>query len=237
MKYFLGIEVARSKSGIFLSQQKYILDLLRDTSYIGGRISPFPMEQHLRLSPEDGTLLPDPTSYRRLVGRLIYLTVTRPDINYAVHILSQFMNSPRSSHLDAAHRLVRYLKGSVRKGIFFSSSSIMDIRGYCDSDWVGCLHTRRSTTGYCTFLGSNIISWETKKQITVSRSSAEAEYRAVATLTAELQWLRYLFQDLGVLSNSPIAFYCDNQAALHIANNHVFHERTKHLEIDCHFCS
>lgn len=116
------------------------------------------MEQQLRLSPDDGTLLLDPTIYRRLLGRLIYLTITRPDLNYAVHTLSQFLHSPRTAHLDVAHRVIRYLKGSVNKGIFLSSSNPLCLKGYCHSDWASCPTTRRSTTGYCTFLGSNLIS-------------------------------------------------------------------------------
>ena len=158
LKYFLLIEVACSKKGIFLSQKKYILDILKDTSLIGGRVSNFPMEQHLHLSLDDGTLLPDPTHYCRLVGHRIYLTVTRADINYSVNILSQFMHSPRTAHMDATHCVVRYLKGSIGKGIFLSSSSTIHLQGYCDSDWAGCLTTRRSTIGYCIFLGSNLIS-------------------------------------------------------------------------------
>ena len=164
----------------------------------GSRPSDFSMEQHLRLRPKDGTLLPDPTIYRRLVGRLLYLTITRPNIQYAVNTLSQFMQSPYSSHLDAANRVLCYLKGSVGKGLFLSASSSLTLVGYVDSDWVGCPTTRRSTIGYFTMLGSSPISWKTKKQPTVSCSSAEAEYRSLAALTSKLQWLKYLLSDLGI---------------------------------------
>ena len=141
--YFLGIEVSRSKKGIFLCQRKYTLDILSDSGMSGCRPTNFPMEQHLRLRPNEGTPLSDPTVYRRLVGRLLYLTVTRPDIQYAVNSLSQFMQSPCSSHFDAATRVLRYLKGSVGKGLFLSASSFINLVGYADSDWVGCTNPRR----------------------------------------------------------------------------------------------
>ncbi|KAL5724899.1 hypothetical protein ACHQM5_008106 [Ranunculus cassubicifolius] len=234
LKYFLGIEVARSKGGLFLTQRKYTMDILSDSGVIGGRISEFPMEQHINLHATTGTLLPDPSIYRRLIGRLLYLTVMRPDINFAVHHLSQFMHSPRTIHMDAANRVLRYLKGSINKGILLSSSSSLHVTGFCDSDWASCPVTRRSTSGYSTFLGSSPISWKTKKQPTISRSSAEAEYRSMATLTCELQWLKFLLADLGITHNAPMTMFCDNQAALHISQNPVFHERTKHIELDCH---
>ncbi|GKB03632.1 retrovirus-related pol polyprotein from transposon TNT 1-94, partial [Tanacetum coccineum] len=144
LKYFLGIEVARSKAGIFLTQRKYAMDILTDSYLTGGRISEFSMEQHLHLNKTDGTLLPDPTPYHQLVGRLIYLNVTRPDIVYFVHVLSKFMQCPRTSHMDGAFRVLRYLKGSDGKGIPLSSSSHLQISGDCDSDWAGCPITRRS---------------------------------------------------------------------------------------------
>ncbi|KAJ9551410.1 hypothetical protein OSB04_015455 [Centaurea solstitialis] len=234
LKYFLGIEVSRSSRGIFLCQRKYILDILKDTGMTGARVASFPMEQHLHLKPNDGTPLPDPTRFRRLIGRLLYLSVTRPDIQYAVNNLSQFMQSPHTAHLDAAHRVLRYLKGTISKGILLSSASSLHLSGFSDSDWLGCPTSRRSTTGYFTMLGSSPISWKSKKQPTVSRSSAEAEYRALAYLTCELQWLKYLLTDLGVPHSEPFSVYCDNQVAVHIAENPVFHERTKHIELDCH---
>lgn len=156
------------------------------------------MEQHLRLRPNDGSHLPDPTFYHRLIGHLLYLTVTRPDIQYVVNTLSQFMQSPCTSHMDATTHVLQYLKGSVGKGLFLSAARSINLVGYADSDWVGCPTTRRPTTGYFTMLGSNPISSKTKKQPTMSCSYTEAEYRSLVTLSSELQWLKYLLSDPGI---------------------------------------
>ena len=145
------------------------------------------------------------------------------------------MQVPHSTHLDATNWVFRYLKGTVGKGLFLSESSSLTIIGYADSDWAGCPTSRRSTTGYFTMFGSSLISWKTKKQPTISCSSAEAEYRSLVALTSELQWLKYLLSDLGFNHLQPIVVHCDSQAAIHIAENPVFHECTKHIEINCHF--
>lgn len=234
LRYFLGIEVTRKNSGLFLSQRKYALDILTECGMLGSRPSQFPMEQHHRLSTSTSVTLTDPAQYRRLVGRLIYLTITRPELSYSLHVLAQFMHEPRQDHWDAAMRVLRYLKQSPGQGIFLRPNSL-ELQAYCDSDWAGCPLTRRSVTGYFITLGGCPISWKTKKQTTVSRSSAEAEYRAMASTVSEIIWLRSLLNSLGITYSRPTRLFCDNQAALHIAANPVFHERTKHIEIDCHF--
>ncbi|KAL2940785.1 Retrovirus-related Pol polyprotein from transposon TNT 1-94 [Bienertia sinuspersici] len=235
LKYFLGIECARSTNGMFLSQRKYTLDILRDAGLLGSKPVDTPLPQNHGLAADSGPLYACPEQYRRIVGRLIYLTITRPDISYAVHILSQFMHAPRQAHFDASQRVLRYLKSHPGQGLFLRADSDLQLYAYCDADWASCPLTRRSVTGYFVMLGSSPISWKTKKQPTVSRSSAEAEYRAMAHVCAEVKWLRSFLAALGVFHHHPVRLFCDNQAALHIAANPVFHERTKHIEIDCHF--
>ncbi|KAL1194230.1 Retrovirus-related Pol polyprotein from transposon RE1 [Cardamine amara subsp. amara] len=234
LKYFLGIEVARNKNGIFMSQRKYTLDIITETGLLGAKPATFPIEQHQTLGLAEGPLLPDPERYRRLVGRLIYLLATRPDLTYVIHVLSQFMKSPRTDHMEAALRVVRYLKGTPGQGVVFRSNCDLKIHGWTDSDWSGCPLTRRSVSGWFVTLGDSPISWKTKKQDSVSASSAEAEYRGMANAVRELRWLRRVLTDLGVTHHGPMDLYCDNQAAIYIAANPVFHERTKHVENDCH---
>ena len=137
--------------------------------------------------------------------------------------------------MEVALRVVRYLKNAPGQGLFFSSNNDFRMRAYCDSDWAGCPLTRRSTTGYYVFLGPSLISWRSKRQKTVSLSSAEAEYRAMTGACYELTWLRFLLRDLGVLHQEPALLHCNNKAALHIASNPVFHECTRHIEMDYHY--
>lgn len=234
-KYFLGLEIARSSAGIYLCQRKYAIDIVTEAGLLGCKPAGSPIDQNHQLALAKSPPLANPEKYRRLVGRLIYLSSTRPDLSYAIHILSQFMQKPKEDHWLAALKCVRYLKGTLGQGVLLKADSPLHLTGWCDSDWASCPLTRKSLTGWIVQFGDSPISWKTKKQKTVSCSSAEAEYRAMAAITRELRWLKALLLDLGINHKDPMSLRCDSQAALHISANPVFHERTKHIEVDCHY--
>ncbi|GAU46826.1 hypothetical protein TSUD_100440 [Trifolium subterraneum] len=197
LKHFLGFEVARSQKGISLCQRKYTLDLIKDTGLLCVKPCNTPMQ--LQLHTTSGEPIFVPTVYRRLIGRLLYLTHTRPDIAYTVSKLSQFLAKPTIEHMLAALHVLKYLKQSPGQGLFYSSNSPLTLKGFSDSDWGACPNTRRSTTGFCLFLGNSLISWKSKKQTVVSRSSSEAEYRALTQTTCEGQWTKHIEIDCHVV--------------------------------------
>ena len=235
LNHFLGLEIDRSEEGILLHQQKYSKDLLKKFGMLKCKPSSTPMEQTVKMSASAGKDFEDATMYRQLVGSLIYLTLTRPDISYAVGVMSRYMQNPKKSHLEAVRRILRYVKATLRYGIMYKRGGGCKIVGYCDADYAGDHDTRRSTTGYVFMLGSGAISWCSKRQPTVSLSSTEAEYRAAAMAAQESTWLMQLLRDLHQLVEYAIPLYCDNQSAIRLAENPVFHARTKHVEVHYHF--
>uniref|UniRef100_A0A2N9GQS7 Uncharacterized protein n=1 Tax=Fagus sylvatica TaxID=28930 RepID=A0A2N9GQS7_FAGSY len=212
LSYFLGLEVTSSSDGYYLSQAKYASDLLSKAGLTDSKTVSTPLELNVKLNTTDGEPLSDATLYRQL-----------------------FMSAPRSTHYAAVLRILRYIKGTLFHGLHFSAQSSLELRAYADADWAGDPTDRRSTTGYCFLLGSSLISWRSKKQSVVARSSTETEYRALADTTSELLWLRWLLADMGAPQTTSTPIHCDNRSAIHIAHNDIFHERTKHIEIDCHF--
>lgn len=233
-KYFLGIEIARGPQGMFLTQRKYALDIVAEAGLLGCKPTSTPMEHNHKLLSDKGAFYKNPARYRRFVGKLVYLVITRPELSYAVHVLSQVMQHPREAHWDAVVRVIQYLKGTPGQGIMLKAVSDLCLRVFCDADWAACPRSRRSLSSFIVLLGNSPISWKTKKQDTVSHSSAEAEYRSMAVALREFKWLKRLLRDLGVEHSLPMQMFCDSKSALYIAANPVFHERTKHIEADCH---
>ena len=177
----------------------------------------------------------DKGRYQRLVGKLIYLSHTCPDVAYAVSVVSQFMHQPSKDHMEAVTRILRYLKSSPRKGLMFSKNNHLRVNGYTDADWAGNTIDRRSTSGYFMFVRGNLVTWRSKKQKVVALSSAEAEFRGMAKGLCELLWLRRLLTEIGFTPTSEMDLFCDNKAAITIGHNPIQHDRTKHVEIDRHF--
>lgn len=210
LKYILGTEVARTDSGVHLCQRKYALDLIDSCGYLSSKPCSTHMDSKQSFTKREATPLSNPSDYRKLVGKLLYLTITKPDLSYPIQTLIQYMSNPNEAHLAAAHRLLRYIKTTIGQGLFYSSQNSLQVQAFTDSDWARCEETRRSITGYAIYLGKSLISWKSKKQTTVSKSSTEAEYRAMSATTSEVQWILYILQDLKISHSQPALIYTDS---------------------------
>ncbi|KAG8472493.1 hypothetical protein CXB51_034175 [Gossypium anomalum] len=235
LNYFLGIEVTYIPDGLVLNQKKYILDLLKKASMDKSSSSPTPMVSTCQLSAHEGSLVDDESFFRSIVGALQYVVITRPDIAFSVNKVCQFMHRPLDTHFKAVKRILRYLQGTLDYGLHFHRTTKFVLEGYSDSSWGSDIDDRRSTSGYCIFLGGNPISWSSRKQQVVSRSTAEAEYRSLANATAEMVWLQSLLSELSIPVQKKSLIWCDSSAAVAVAGNPVMHSKFKHVELDIFF--
>lgn len=232
---FLGISAQFNDKGLFLNQSRYAEEIIERAGMKECKPCATPVDLKAKLSDKEGKAVDNPTEYRSMAGALQYLTFTRHDISYAVQQICLFMHDLREHHLAALKRVLRYLQGMKHLGLQLLKHQKMSMTAYSDADWAGCPSTRRSTSGFCIYLGDNLISWSAKRQLTVSRSSAEAEYKGVANAVAEACWLRNLLLEMDYHIPQATIVYCDNISAVYLSSNPVQHQRTKHIEIDINF--
>jgi hypothetical protein len=245
-EWILGMRVNRDRENklLYLDQEQYLNKILKQFDMENCTVFETP-EELSKLSssmdePDESTV--DLRLYQSIVGALLYGALsTRPDISHAVNIVSRYLGNPNQTHLNAAKRILKYIRGTTKLGLTYDGKSISDkselisIQGYADADWAGDLDNRKSTTGYIILIGKCVVSWLSKKQSTVSLSSAEAEYMAISAATQEILWIRQLLNEITFIQNQPTLLYIDNQAAIAISENDTHHSRTKHIDIRHHF--
>ncbi|KAL9256688.1 Retrovirus-related Pol polyprotein from transposon RE1-like protein [Drosera capensis] len=232
---FLGLEVEKSDQGYFVSHKGYARKLLERFNMGESKDKATPMEPYLKLKKDEGKPLKDLKKFRQLVGSLIYLTITRPEISYSVSVVSQFMQNPNDKHLDVAKMILRYVKRSINHGLWYKDGDRYVLSGSIDADWAGDPNDSHSMSGYCFNTGSAIISWCRKKQDVVALSSTETEYMTTTMAAQECIWLKRLIGDMLSRVDYAVEIKCDNMSAIKLASNPVFHARIKHIAVKHHF--
>ncbi|KAG8640637.1 hypothetical protein MANES_13G070650v8 [Manihot esculenta] len=235
MHYFLGLEVVQSKMEFFVCQKKYVGEILDKFQMKDCNPASTPTEFGLKLHKDLEGKKVDSTLYRQIVGSLIYLTGTRPDIMYAVSLISKFMESPTKMHLLAAKRILRYLQGTKDFGMFFKANEKSELIGFTDSDYAGDQDSRRSTLGYIFMLGTGPISWSSKKQPIVTLSSTEAKFVTATSCACQAIWLRRILEELQLKQEGATTIFCDNSSAIKLSKNPVLHGRSKHIDVKYYF--
>ena len=234
LKFFLGLQIRQQRNGIFISQEKYLKDVLRKFGMQDCKGVKIPMPTNGHLCTDENGIDFDHKVYRSMIGSLLYLCASRPDIMLSVCMCARFQATPKESHHKAVKHILRYLAHTPTLGLWYPKGSAFDLIGYSDSDYAGDRVDRKSTSGTCHFLGRSLVCWSSKKQNCVSLSTAEAEYIAAGSCCAQLLWMKQTLKDYGVnVKNVPL--FCDNESAIKIAHNPVQHSKTKHIQIRHHF--
>ena len=234
LNFFLGLQIKQLKEGTFINQEKYIRDLLKKFNLEDVKAKNTPMGSSIKLDMDEKGKSVDQTKYRGMIGSLLYLTASRPDIMYSVCLCARFQACPKESHLNVIKRIFRYLKDTIDIGLWYPKCDNFELICYSDADFGGCKIDRKSTSGTCHFLGHSLLSWHSKKQNSVALSTTEAEYIAVGLGCAQVLWMKQTLSDFG-LTYSHVPIKCDNTSAISISKNLVQHSRTKHIEIRHHF--
>ena len=234
LNYFLGLQVKQTNQGTFINQSKYTKELLKRFKLENCKTRPTPMSTTLKLDKDENGKRVCEKLYRGMIGSLLYLTASRPDIMFSVCLCARFQSCPRESHLSAVKRIFKYLAGTIEIGLWYPKFTSFDLIGYSDADFAGCKVDRKSTSGTCHFLGNSLISWHSKKQNSVALSTAEAEYVAAGSCCAQILWMKQTLEDYG-LKYDHIPIRCDNTSAINLTKNPIQHSRTKHIEIRHHF--
>ncbi|KAK9706501.1 hypothetical protein RND81_07G130100 [Saponaria officinalis] len=235
MHYFLGIEVVQSTNGIFICQQKYVREILDKFQMRNCNPVNTPNEFGLKLNKDPGGTKVDSTLYKQIVGSLMYLTATRPDIMYSVSLISRYTEKPTHMHLSAAKRILRYLQGTKDFGLLYQTGQKPHLYGFTDSDYAGDEDDRRSTSGYAFMLGNGAVSWSSKKQPIVTLSSTEAEFVAATACACQAIWIRRILEELKFKQEGATTIFCDNISTIKLSKNHVLHGRSKHIDVKYHF--
>ncbi|XP_057980101.1 uncharacterized mitochondrial protein AtMg00810-like [Malania oleifera] len=231
MQYFLGIEVVQSANGIFISQKKYVQNILDRFRMKDCNPVSTPTEFGLKLNKDHEGKKVDNTLYKQIVGSLMYLTATRPDIMYYVSLISRYMENPTEMHLLAAKRILRYLQGTRDFGLFYEKAEKLELFRFTDSDYVGEQDDRRSTSGYVFMLGTGAVSWSSKKQPIVTLSTTEAEFIVATACACQAIWLKRILEELQFKQVEATTVFCDNNSAIKLSKNPVLHERSKHIDV------
>ncbi|GJU72356.1 hypothetical protein Tco_1263761 [Tanacetum coccineum] len=232
--YHSDIIISQSPRGIFLNQSKYALESLKKYGMESSDPVDTPMVEKSKLDEDTQGKAVDPTHYRGMIGTLMYLTASRPDLTFVVCMCARYQAKPTEKHLHAVKRIFKYLRGTVNRGLWYPKDSSIALTAYADADHAGCQDTRRSTSGSMQLLGDRLVSWSSKRQKSAAISSTEAEYIAMSGCCAQILWMRSQLTDYG-LGFNKIPMYCDNKSAIALCCNNVQHSRSKHIDIRFHF--
>lgn len=236
VKHFLGVEVKQCSEGIFICQRRYAREVLARFGMDESNAVKNPIVPGTKLQKDEGDAKVDETVFKQVVGSLMYLTVTRPDLMYGVCLISRFMSAPRESHWLAAKRILRYIKGTTELGVFYKrGEGNARLLAYTDSDYVGDLDDRRSTSGFVFMMASGAISWASKKQPVVALSTTEAEYIAAASCACQSVWLSRILEAIGCEGKSETVIMCDNSSTIQLSKHPMFHGTSKHIEVRFHY--